>query len=148
MGIYKQDSDVMKRPPKGKDETFFSGGGGRRVAVGGICFGAATLIGYAIGNVFDYKTACTMAYLILSVSQLVYVMEMRNNSGFFKGGITSFMAFSVALSVGLVVIVAVVPLFQNVFGLTFMKWYLYLIAAVLSLLPTFGFANFGEVFLE
>ena len=137
LGIYKQDSDVMKRPPKGKDETFFSGGGGRRVAVGGICFGAATLIGYAIGNVFDYKTACTMAYLILSVSQLVYVMEMRNNSGFFKGGITSFMAFSVALSVGLVVIVAVVPLFQNVFGLTFMKWYLYLIAAVLSLLPTF-----------
>ena len=75
-------------------------------------------------------------------------MEMRNNSGFFKGGITSFMAFSVALSVGLVVIVAVVPLFQNVFGLTFMKWYLYLIAAVLSLLPTFGSRILERYFSE
>lgn len=136
LGIYKQDSDVMLRPPKGKDETFFSGGGGRRVAIGGICFGAATLAGYAIGNVTDYKTACTMAYLILSLSQLLYVLEMRNNVGLFKGGITPFMTMSVILSVALVAVVAVVPLFQTVFGLTFMKWYMYVIAVVLSALPT------------
>ena len=126
----------MLRPPKGKDETFFSGGGGRRVAIGGICFGAATLAGYAIGNVTDYKTACTMAYLILSLSQLLYVLEMRNNVGLFKGGITPFMTMSVILSVALVAVVAVVPLFQTVFGLTFMKWYMYVIAVVLSALPT------------
>ncbi len=136
LGIYKQEADVMNRPPKGKDETFFSGGGGRRVAVGGICFGAATLIGYAIGNVFDYKTACTMAYLILSVSQLLYVLEMRNNRGLFKGGITPFMTVSIIVSVALVAVVAVVPVFQSVFGLTFMKWYMYLVAVVLSALPT------------
>ena len=77
-----------------------------------------------------------MAYLILSVSQLLYVLEMRNNRGLFKGGITPFMTVSIIVSVALVAVVAVVPVFQSVFGLTFMKWYMYLVAVVLSALPT------------
>ncbi|MCH5152497.1 MAG: cation-translocating P-type ATPase [Clostridiales bacterium] len=136
LGIYKQESDVMCRPPKGKDETFFSGGGGRRVAIGGILFGLATLVGYAIGNTVSDKAACTMAYLVLSVSQLFYVLEMRNNQGLFKGGITKFMLFSFFISVGLVAVVAFVPPFQKVFGLTQLSWHFYFIAVALSLLPT------------
>ena len=136
LGIYKQESDVMLRPPKGKDETFFSGGGGRRVALGGILFGLATLVGYAIGNTVSAKAACTMAYLVLSVSQLFYVLEMRNNQGLFKGGITKFMVLSELLSVGLVAVVAFVPPFQKVFGLELLSWHFYLIAIALSLLPT------------
>ncbi len=136
LGIYKQDGDVMSRPPKSKDETFFSGGGGRRVAIGGIFFAAATLAGYAIGNTFNYQTACTMAYLILSVSQLVYVLEIRNNRGIFREGITRFMAVSVVASVALVALVAFIPPLQKIFGLTNMPYYMYLIAFALSTLPT------------
>ena len=136
LGIYKQDNDVMKRPPKGKDETFFSGGGGKRVAVGGVCFALATLVGYAVGNVYGYQTACTMAYLILSVSQLIYVLEIRNNRGIFNEGITVFMSISLAVSTLLVAVVAFVPLFQQVFGLVTMPWWLYLVAIALSALPT------------
>ena len=138
LGIYKQENDVMQRPPKSKDETFFSGGGGRRVALGGVLFGLATLVGYAIGNTVSYKSACTMAYLVLSVSQLFYVLEMRNNQGLFKGGITKFMLLSFFLSVGLVAVVAFVPPFQKVFGLELLSWHFYLIAVALSLLPTFA----------
>ena len=126
----------MSRPPKSKDETFFSGGGGRRVAIGGIFFAAATLAGYAIGNTFNYQTACTMAYLILSVSQLVYVLEIRNNRGIFREGITRFMAVSVVASVALVAVVAFIPPLQKIFGLTSMPYYMYLIAFALSTLPT------------
>ena len=136
LGIYKQESDVMLRPPKGKDETFFSGGGGRRVALGGVLFGAATLVGYAIGNTQGSAAACTMAYLVLSMSQLFYVLEMRNNVGLFKGGITKFMLLSFFISVGLVAVVAFVPIFQRIFGLQLMNWHFYLIAIALSLLPT------------
>ena len=136
LGIYKQEDDVMARPPKGKNETFFSGGGGRLVAIGGVFFAIATLIGYAIGMRTDYVTACTMAYLILSVSQLVYVLEMRNRRGLFHGGITVFMTVSCIISVALVAVVAFVPFFQRVFGLTTMPWHMYLIAFALSLLPT------------
>ena len=136
LGIYKQDSDVMCRPPKCKDETFFSGGGGRRVAIGGVLFGLATIVGYAIGNTVSVKAASTMAYMVLSISQLFYVLEMRNNQGLFKGGITKFMVFSELLSLALVVTVAFVPPFQKVFGLELLSWHFYLIAIALSLLPT------------
>ena len=135
LGIYKSDFDVMNRPPKGKDETFFSGGGGKRVVVGGICFALATLTGYAVGNIFNYDTACTMAYLILSISQLIYVLEIRNNRGIFRDGVTPFMTVSLLISVALVAVVAFVPTFQQVFGLTVMPFYMYLAAIALSCLP-------------
>ena len=136
LGIYKQDADVMLRPPKGKDETFFSGGGGRRVALGGVLFGASTLIGYAIGNTVGAEAASTMAYLVLSVSQLFYVLEMRNDSGLFNGGITKFMLVSFFASVAMVAAVAFVPPFQRVFGLAQLKWHFYAVAIALSTLPT------------
>ena len=136
LGIYKQEDDVMRRPPKGKNETFFSGGGGRRVALGGVLFATATLIGYAIGNTVSPAAASTMAYLVLSVSQLFYVLEMRNNSGLFKGGITKFMLVSFFISVAMVAAVAFIPPFSRVFGLEQLKWHFYLIAVALSTLPT------------
>ncbi|MDE7454940.1 MAG: HAD-IC family P-type ATPase, partial [Clostridia bacterium] len=60
LGVYKGESDVMSRPPKGKEETFFTGGNGKQVGLGGMFFSVATLSGYAVGNVFSYQTACTM----------------------------------------------------------------------------------------
>ncbi len=136
LGIYKQDADVMSRPPKGSDETFFSGGGGRRVALGGVLFALATLIGYAVGNVYGASQASTMAYLVLSVSQLVYVLEMRNNRGLFRGGITPFMSVSLLLSFAMVCLVAFVPALRDVFGLSLLPGHCYLAAMGLSLVPT------------
>ncbi len=136
LGIYKQESDVMLRPPKPKNETFFSGGGGWRVAIGGCLFALATLAGYAVGNRYGYEAACTMAYLVLSVSQLIYVLELRNRRGFFVGGITAFMAVSLGVSFAMVAAVAFVPFLQRVFGLTTLPWQLYLIALALAALPT------------
>lgn len=136
LGIYKQENDVMNRPPKGKDETFFSGGGGKRVAVGGVFFALATLAGFAIGNLQGYEAACTMAYLILSVSQLIYVLEMRNNRGILRDGITKFMTVSLCVSSALVAIVAFVPVFRQVFGLTILPLWMYVAALALSFLPT------------
>lgn len=136
LGIYKQEDDVMKRPPKKSTETFFSDGGGKRVLFGGVLFATTTLAGYAIGNKFSATHACTMAYLILSLSQLIYVLEMRSRRCIFKGGITPFMLFSFGLSVALVGVVAFTPAFRDLFGLTLMQPYMYLVAVALSFLPT------------
>ena len=126
----------MDRPPKRADETFFSGGGGLRVAVGGIMFAAATLSAYAVGNTLGYKEACTMAYLVLSLSQLAFVPEMRNRTCIFKGGITRFMVVSLLVSAAMVFVVAFVPPLQRVFGLTALPPAMYLAALGLSLVPT------------
>lgn len=136
LGIYKQESDVMSRPPKRADETFFSGGGGWRVAIGGVLFALATLAGYAVGNVFGYAEACTMAYLVLSLSQLVFVLEMRTAKGIFGKGMTRFMAFGLLISFAMVCVVAFLPPLQRLFGLTVLPWQMYLVALALSVLPT------------
>lgn len=139
LGIYKQESDVMKRPPKGKEETFFSGGGAKRIAIGGILFGASTIVGYAIGNIYGYYEACTMAYIILAMSQLFFVLEMRARTGLFGSGITKFMLISFVVSVALVAVVAFTPVFQAVFGLVTLSLPLYFVALALSLLPTIAY---------
>lgn len=136
LGIYKQESDVMNRPPKGKNETFFSGGAGRRIALGGTLFGACAIAGYAVGSSENYQTACTMTYLILALSQLFFVLEMRSRRGLFFGGITKFMAVSFALSVALVAVVAVTPPFMAVFGLCYLPAEMYLAAVALAFAPT------------
>lgn len=138
LGIYKQEDDVMRHPPKRSDETFFSGGGGKRIAFGGVLFAFATLCGYAIGNTLGYSEACTMAYLILSLSQLLFVLAMRSHHSIFTGGITPFMAISFVASAALVAVVSFVPLFQGVFGLAALPWQMYLVAVALSALPTFA----------
>lgn len=135
LGIYKQEDDVMSRPPKRADETFFSGGGGKRIVLGGILFAFATLCGFALGNTLGYAQACTMAYLVLSLSQLVFVLEIRSHHSIFQGGITRFMAASFVFSVALVAVVAFVPFFQNLFGLAVLPWQMYLAALALSVLP-------------
>lgn len=136
LGIYKQEDDVMAKPPHRFDETFFSGGGGRRIAFGGVLFAIATLVGYALGNKIGSAEACTMAYLVLSLSQLFFVLEMRSHHSIFKGGITVFMTVSFFVSVALVAAVAFVPAFQTVFGLTNLTWQQYLVALALSAVPS------------
>lgn len=140
LGVYKQDSDVMSRPPKPGSEGFFSDGGGRRVMAVGMLFALATLVGYAVGNLSGYQSACTMAYLVLSTSQLIYVLEMRNNRSLFYGGITAFMAVSLLISMALVLTVAFTPFLQSVFNLTTLTLPQYLIALALSMLPTLAHA--------
>lgn len=138
LGIYRQEDDVMKHPPKPASETFFSDGGGKRIFFGGVLFGAATLCGFALGNASGYAEASTMAYLVLSLSQLIFVLEMRSRHSIFRGGITKFMAASFAISVGMVAVVCFVPVFREVFGLAILPWQMYLEAIALSCLPTFA----------
>lgn len=136
LGVYKQEADVMNRPPKGKNETFFSGGGARRIAFGGILFGLCSLLGYAIGNTVNYQTACTVTYFILVTSQLFFALEMRSRKGLLFGGITKFMAISFILSVALVAVVAVTPPFMAVFGLCYLSAEMYVAALALAFAPT------------
>lgn len=138
LGIYKQEDDVMSQLPKRADETFFNGGGGYRIVFGGILFALSTLVGYAIGAAESATAACTMAFLILSVSQLFFVLEIRSHHSIFRGGITVFMAVSFVISVALVAVVAFVPTFQSVFGLTTLSWQQYLTAIGLAAVPSFA----------
>lgn len=136
LGIYKQEKEVMNYPPKHPSENFFSGGGGVRVLAGGALFALSSLLCYAIGAPYGQRAAATMGFLALSLSQLFFVLEMRSRKSIFRGGMTWFMAASVAASVIMVAAVALIPSLAEVFQTEILPVHCYVAAIALSMLPT------------
>lgn len=139
LGTYKSEVDVMRYPPTSRNATFFDGGGALSLVLGGIAFGIATLAGYGIGLAHGTNAPATMAFLILSLSQLFFALQVRSRRGLFNGGMTKTMAICMAISFALVFVVALVAPLQRLFDLATLPLWMYLVAILLALVPTILF---------
>lgn len=135
LGIDKADKDIMKMPPKSSNETFFSHGQGRAIAIYGVVFGIVTVIAYAIGKGYDTITANTMAFFVLSLSQLFYALEKSSQRSLFVAGLSPIMILCFVASVAMVGVVAFVPAIMSVFQLTYLTTVNYLWCVGLALVP-------------
>ncbi len=135
LGVDNAGEDVMLRPPKRKDETFFSGGVGKSVIFGGVLFAFCTLVAYGIGAKHGEEVASSMAFVVLSVSQLVFALALRNETSIFSGKLSPLLAVSFVVGLALVVIVLFTPL-KGVFRLVSLTSLQLLVALALSLVPT------------
>jgi len=92
LGVDPGDKDVMKKQPRSPKESFFAEGAGTRTVIGGVLIGLLTLAAFYFGiheygfnlvsvqipeDVLAY--ARTMAFIVLSSSQLFYSLSMRNS---------------------------------------------------------------------
>lgn len=145
LGVDPGDKDVMNRKPRDPKESFFAGGAGMRATVGGILIGSLTLIAFYLGwkhHGLDGEEAVTygrtMAFIVLTFSQLFYSLTMRNTKktifevGFFgnKFLIVSIIV-GILLQVGLININAIATIFK-VTAIKLVDWD---IVIVLSLIP-------------
>ena len=132
------EDDVMNVPPKPKSEGLFANGFGVQIILQGIMFGSLALIAYYIGITLGKEQIAgyTMAFLVLSLSQVVHSFNMRSEKSLFK--INPFsnkkLNFAGLFSLVMVLLVAFTPL-NKAFELTFLPWYMYLIALGLILVP-------------
>jgi Ca2+-transporting ATPase len=135
LGMEAVEKDVMDKNPKPKNEGIFAHGLGVRVVIQGAMFAALTLIGYYIGGVNTIQGQ-TMAFLVLSLSQVVQAFNMRSEHSLFKIGVFSNKNLNLAAlgSLALVLIVLFTPL-NSIFGLAYLTYDLYLIALGLVLVP-------------
>lgn len=143
LGADPIQGDVMEQPPHKREEGVFSGGVGFAVAVEGCLVGALALLAYTIGRAFfDYDPAApaigrTMAFCVLSLSQLVHSFNMRSEHSVLKLGLLSNRKLVVACGFCAILMVSVVlfpplsALFQTT-ALTALQW---LVVAALSLCP-------------
>ena len=143
LGADPIQGDVMEQPPHKREEGVFSGGVGFAVAVEGCLVGALALLAYTIGRAFfDYDPAApaigrTMAFCVLSLSQLVHSFNMRSEHSVLKLGLFSnrklvaACGFCAILMVSVVLFPPLSSLFQTT-ALTALQW---LIVAALSLCP-------------
>ena len=143
LGADPIQGDVMEQPPHKREEGVFSGGVGFAVAVEGCLVGALALLAYTIGRAFfDYDPAApaigrTMAFCVLSLSQLVHSLNMRSEHSVLKLGLLSnrklvaACGFCAFLMVSVVLFPPLSSLFQTT-ALTALQW---LVVAALSLCP-------------
>ena len=145
LGMEAVESDVMNHPPKPKDESLFAHGFGVLIFLQGCMFAALTLGAYFIGEAItggDPAGGSTLAFLVLSLSQIVHAYNMRSDRSLFKIGPFSNkkMNLVTVISVLLIAFVMFVPGVVEAFNMTYIPWYGYLIGV--------GFSFVSVVVLE
>ncbi|MGP1494512.1 MAG: cation-translocating P-type ATPase [Streptobacillus sp.] len=118
LGLDPGNDDVMNENPRPVSESFFAKGAGLRAIIGGTLIGIFTLLAFVIGLIEkDITTisamrlasdealthARTMAFIVLTVSQLFYAYTMRvDNVSTFKIGIFKNKYLNISVIIGLV----------------------------------------------
>ena len=143
LGMEPVESDVMDHKPKPKNEGLFSGGLGIRVVLMGAMFAGLSLVAFFLGRFIltpagmdPLAVGQTMAFMVLSLSQVLHSFNMRSDKSIFKIGPFSNhkLNWAALASILLVCLVLFTPV-RVAFGLVLLKPRLYLIALGLIVAP-------------
>lgn len=142
LGVEPPERDIMKRGPRGKEESIFSGGVGSAVLWQGLMIGLLSLAAYYIGSRTAIAGASpelggTMAFAVMAMSQLIHALSIRSSRSLFKTGFSGnpWMAGAFVASLSLALLVLLAPPARGIFGVTTMGARAWLIAAGLSAAP-------------
>ncbi len=139
LGLDSPDKDIMERKPRSPKKGLFADGLWAAIIFEGLMIGSLALLAFSIGaNVFGSLVyGRTMAFAVLSISQLVHAFNMRSehsvlNAGLFKN---PYLVLSLIAGLALEISVISIPKLAAAFGvmpLGFAGWSL---VALLSLMP-------------
>lgn len=154
LGLDRPEENVMENPPVSSNKSLFSGGLGYRIAYEGFMIGILALTAFGIGHkYFDngeiHNISRTMAFAVLSISQLVHAFNMRTDKSIFKIHIFSNKYLCLALIIGVAMQAAVImiPFLAAVFDVTALNLQQWGIVAVLSFIPVL-FVEFEKKILK
>ena len=88
LGMEAVESDVMEHRPKPKDEGIFAHGLGVQVVLQGCMFALLTLVAFVLGERYggSLEAGQTIAFLVLSLTQIVQAFNMRSQHSLFVIG--------------------------------------------------------------
>lgn len=139
LGMEAVEDDVMDHKPKQKNEGIFAKGLGVKVVLQGVMFAIITLVGFVIGEkvMGTIEGGQTMAFTVLSLTQVLQAYNMRSDHSIFKIGVFTNhkLNWSSLISVLLVAFVLFTPV-RIAFGLVLLEPWLYLVALGLIVAPT------------
>ena len=126
LGMEPPEKDVMKRSPISPKEGLFTGSLVFSIAIEGILIGALTLFSYVVGIKY-LGNGSTMAFAVLSFSQLFHAYNMRSRHSLFQVGFFSNKVMNLSFCVCAVLQLLVIthPYLQTVFEvstLTLPQW--------------------------
>lgn len=137
LGMEPAEPDVMDAPPRDPKSPIFSKPLLFRVCYQGLMVAALSLCAFLIGVQVNPDTGHTMAFAVLSISQLVHAFNLRSNthSAFSRGKLNKWMFPAFLAGLALQLCVLFVPFLQGLFRvapLTGMQW---LMVAGLCIVP-------------
>jgi len=139
LGMEPVERDIMKRSPKPKSDGIFANGYGVQIILQGFMFSALTLIGFLIGwkSTGDIIGGRTMAFIILSLTQVIHSFNMRSTHSLFtiKPFSNRNLNYAAAISTALVALVVFIPPIAAIFGLTQLSAGMYVGALLLAFVP-------------
>ena len=154
LGLDRPEENVMENQPVSSNKSLFSGGLGYRIAYEGFMIGILALTAFGIGHkYFDngeiHNISRTMAFAVLSISQLVHAFNMRTDKSIFKIHIFSNKYLCIAFIIGVAMQAAVImiPFLAAVFDVTALNLQQWGIVAVLSFIPVL-FVEFEKKILK
>lgn len=139
LGMERVEKDIMFNKPKPKDEGLFANGYGLKIVLQGCMFSALTLGAYFLGEYMTGTVAggSTMAFIVLSLSQVFHAYNMRSDHSLFRIGMfsNSKMNWVTLISLVAVSFVLFTPGVVGIFGMTYLPYYCYLIGLGFALAP-------------
>ncbi|MDD4544072.1 MAG: cation-translocating P-type ATPase, partial [Clostridia bacterium] len=140
LGMEEVESDVMEQKPKPRKEGIFAHGYGIRIILQGCMIAAITIGGFIYGRnvIGTLEAGQTMAFFVLSLSQVVQSFNMRSEHSLFKIGFFTNKKLNIAclISAALIALVLFTPL-STAFQLISLDLNAYLIGLALSFVPLF-----------
>ncbi|XZI43450.1 calcium-transporting P-type ATPase, PMR1-type [Clostridium perfringens] len=141
LGVDKTKEDVMNNPPRNPKESIFVKSDKAQLIINGVLIGGITLFAFKLGERLYPDSlihAQTMAFVVLSVSQLFLSLSLRSNTkSAFSLGIFSnkYLVYSILLGIFLQVIIISISFIANIFKVTPLLLYDWIVVILVSLIP-------------
>ncbi len=149
LGVEPVERDVMDHKPRKKNESIFAHGLGINAIWQGVMFGGITIAAFVIGLTAHGWTwgaaftqeemiyAQTMAFAVLSISQLFHAMNCRSEHSLFRAGWFKNKMMWLAFGISLLLMLAVltIPPVRTVFGVANLNSTEYLEILLLAIVP-------------
>ena len=155
LGMDPGDPDIMKNKPRNTKDSLFKGSMSGLI-LNGVLIGLLTLTAFVVGaRIFSGTTslfpifptnittdalrhAQTMAFVVLSVSQLIHALNMRSDKkSIFKVGLftNKYLIGSILLGVFLQSVIITIPALAKIFNVHALSLKDWLVVTILSLMP-------------
>ncbi|HFD2043980.1 TPA: calcium-transporting P-type ATPase, PMR1-type [Clostridium perfringens] len=141
LGVDKTKEDVMNNPPRNPKESIFVKSDKVQLIINGVLIGGITLFAFKLGERLYADSlihAQTMAFVVLSVSQLFLSLSLRSNTkSAFSLGLFSnkYLIYSILLGIFLQVIIISISFIANIFKVTPLLLYDWIVVILVSLIP-------------
>lgn len=136
--VEKAEFNVMRKKPLALSGRIFNANALINIACDSVFIAVITLLSYTVGNSINHTTAATLAFLTLSIIQILHSFNLKSQESLFKTDFKSnkFMNFTSILIVFITVFLIATPA-GSVFGLVKLspKYILYGSLMAISILP-------------